>query len=257
MVWDAQQYLTFSDHRLQPAIDLLGRIQALKGFSPNIIYDLGCGPGNITAHMKTLWPDAQISGLDNSAPMLDRAKTDFPHMNWQQCDIDAWQVETKPDLIFSNAALHWLDHHENLFPKLLKTLATNGVMAIQVPNNFLRPTHSLVKDAAKESGCYDILAPSFKPPPVNSPNFYFERLTPHCQHLDIWQSDYLQVLSGDNPVADWTKGTWLRPFLDQLDGDMKNEFEACYRGLIKKAYPPLSSGKTLLPFKRLFILAVK
>ena len=257
MAWDAKQYLTFSDHRLQPAIDLLARVQGLKGFVPNTIYDLGCGPGNITAHMKTLWPHANITGIDSSPEMLTRAKGDFPNMQWQQCDVDAWHPECQPDLIFSNAALHWLGTHEDLFPKLLDHLPSNGALAVQMPNNFTRPTHSLVVDAAERSGCYEVLTPLFKPAPTQSPAFYYQHLSPHCQHLDIWECDYLQTLSGDNPVVGWTKGTWLRPFLEALHGDMKEEFERCYRDLIKKAYPALADGKTLVPFKRLFILAVK
>lgn len=257
MAWDAKQYLTFIDHRLQPAIDLLARVQGLTGFNPGRIYDLGCGPGNITAHMKTLWPGANITGIDSSPDMLARAKEDFPQMQWLQGDVGKWQAPTKPDLIFSNAALHWLGDHDQLFPRLLANLPPGGVMAVQMPNNFARPTHSLVLDAAKKSGCFDQLAHLFKPSPTQTPDFYYEHLSPKCQHLDIWQTDYLQALEGDNPVADWTKGTWLRPFLDALDKEGQPIFEACYRKLIKAAYPSLADGKTLLPFKRLFILAIK
>ncbi len=257
MAWDAQQYLTFSDHRLQPAIDLLSRIKGIANFTPNIIYDLGCGPGNITNHMQQLWPKASITGVDSSAEMLAKAKTDFPHMQWLTADIDQWKPTDQPNLIFSNAALHWLDHHDQLFPKLMSYLPKNGVLALQIPNNFARPTHMLVAEAAKNSECYDKLALMFKPSPTQSPSYYYEALSPYCQHIDIWQTDYLQVLSGKNPVADWTKGSWLRPFLAALSEPDKSHFERNYRDLIKKAYPTLSDGKTLLPFKRLFILAVK
>ena len=76
-----------------------------------------------------------------------------------------------------------------------------------------------------------------------------------ADEIDIWETEYLQILEGDNPVAEWTKGTWLRPFLDALSADHRAAFETAYRDRVRAAYPPGPDTKTVFPFRRLFIVA--
>ncbi|RED49835.1 methyltransferase domain-containing protein [Aestuariispira insulae] len=254
MSWDPSQYLSFSDHRLRPALDLLARIPLT---APQSIIDLGCGPGNVTPYLARRWPDAQITGIDSSPEMLDRARASLPYLTWREADAGQWRAAQPVDLIFSNACLHWLPDHARLFPALMDNLKPGGVLAIQIPRNFSRPTHSLVLGAAEQAGVTEQLTGLFAPPPTQEPQFYYDCLAPVSTGLEIWESDYLQVLEGDNPVADWTKGTWLRPFLAALEEPDKSRFEESYRALIKKAYPKQGDGKTLLPFLRLFLVATK
>ena len=69
--WDPRQYLKFSDHRLRPALDLIARIPP-RDFAR--VWDLGCGPGNVTKLLAERWPAARVSGLDSSAAMLAKAR---------------------------------------------------------------------------------------------------------------------------------------------------------------------------------------
>lgn len=254
MAWDPRQYLNFADHRLRPAVDLITRIPASD---PQQIIDLGCGPGNVTELLANRWPDAQVTGVDSSQKMLDHACTEHPDFNWQSADVGEWTANKPVDLLFSNAALHWLPDHQDLFPRLLSQLKPGGILAVQMPRNFDRPTHRLVEDAAAEAGVYHRLAPLFGPPPTHPPHFYHDLLTPYCSCIDIWETDYLQVLEGDDPVLEWVKGSWLRPFLEQLGDDKaaQSRFLESYRALTAQAYPKQPNGKTLLPFLRIFILA--
>jgi trans-aconitate 2-methyltransferase len=93
------------------------------------------------------------------------------------------------------------------------------------------------------------------PPPVAEPGFYHGLLSPLSDNIDIWETEYLQVLEGDNPVKEWTKGTWLTRYLDILGADEKASFEAAYGARVAKAYPKNASGQTLFPFRRLFVVA--
>jgi trans-aconitate 2-methyltransferase len=90
---------------------------------------------------------------------------------------------------------------------------------------------------------------------VADPAFYFDLLAPRAVALDIWETEYLQVLEGEQPVVEWTKGTWLRPLLDALEEPARSRFEACYGDLVARAYPRRPDGRTLFPFRRLFIVA--
>jgi trans-aconitate 2-methyltransferase len=84
---------------------------------------------------------------------------------------------------------------------------------------------------------------------------YYDLLAPRAAALDIWETEYLQVLDGDNPVKEWTKGTWLKPLLDALAEPERSGFEAAYAARVARAYPRHADGRTLFPFRRLFIIA--
>src|SRR3984893_13138779 len=133
MPWDTTQYLRFSDFRLRPAIDLLGRIDS---DNPDDVYDLGAGAGNVTRMLKARWPDANVTGIDDSEETLRKAATVAPQIVWQLGDLGTWRPPHPADVIFANASLHWVDGHERLLPGLLSSLAPGGVLAIQMPRNF-------------------------------------------------------------------------------------------------------------------------
>lgn len=250
--WDPRQYLRFSGDRLRPAVDLLNRIDLAE---PKRIVDLGCGAGNVTVLLRERWPTAALTGVDGSAAMLARARDAAPDIEWAEADMAEWTPAAPPDLIYSNAALHWLGDHEALFPRLVDMLAPGGVLAVQMPRNFGAPSHTSMADAARSGPWRDRLEPLLRPPPVSEPDVYYGLLAPHAATIDIWETDYLQVLEGDDPVAEWTKGTWLRPLLDALEEPDRTGFEAAYRERVRAAYPRRADGRTLFPFRRLFLIA--
>lgn len=252
MTWEPSRYLKFSGERQQPALDLMAAIDLEE---PKNIVDLGCGAGGNAAILRQRFPDAQVTGVDSSAEMLSEARQ-YRGIEWELADIAAWRPEQPVSLIFSNAALHWLPAHEKLFPRLLSFLEPGGVLAVQMPNNFGAPTHQLIAATATEGPWADKLRPLIKSSPVGSPGFYYGVLSPLTRSVRLWQTEYIHVLQGENPVADWTRGTAVKPFLDALEGREKEDFFTAYADRIAKAYPPESDGRTLLPFKRMFVLAV-
>lgn len=252
MAWDPSQYLKFADHRLRPAIDLLARIDA---DSPRRVVDLGCGAGNVTALLAARWPGAAVTGVDPSEAMLARARADHPTLAFTAADAGGWSADPPVDVLYSNAALHWLGDHDALFPRLFAQVAPGGWLAVQMPRNFGAPSHTSVADAAQDGAWADRIAPMLAPPPVDEPAAYVRRLAPMAAALDVWETEYLQILEGENPVAEWTKGTWLRPFLDALEEPERSGFEAAYRARVAAAYPKGPDGRTAFPFRRLFLVA--
>ena len=252
MPWDPAQYLKFADHRLRPAIDLLNRI-ALD--DPREIYDLGAGAGNVTRLIKERWPAARVTGVDDSATMLAKAAATAPAIAWEQADLATWRAPRPAYLIYSNAALHWLTGHERLLHALVGGLVPGGVLAVQMPRNFGAPSHTLISEAARGGPWRATLEPLLRPAPVAEPAVYYDLLAPLVSTLDIWETEYLQILEGPDPVKEWTKGTWLRPLLDALAEPDRSRFEARYAELVGRAYPPRPDVHTLFPFRRLFIVA--
>ena len=254
MPWNPAQYLAFGDLRMRPAMDLLNRIPL---DNPATVLDLGCGPGNVTRILRERWPEARITGVDNSAEMLERASADYPDITWHQANLAAWLPPAGTDLIYSNAALHWLDDHPRLFPRLLEALAPGGVLAVQMPNNYAAPSHQCAYEAARAGPWRTVLEPLLRPEPLLTVEAYHALLSRQARQVDIWQADYLQVLEGENPVADWIRTSLLMPLLDALVEPWRGAFEADYRRRVAAAYPRRADGKTLFPFRRLFMVAVR
>jgi trans-aconitate 2-methyltransferase len=188
--------------------------------------------------------------------MLAKARALGDEVRWIEGDIARWSPEQPLDLIFSNAALQWLEGHEALFPRLLRALAPGGWLAVQMPRNFAAPSHRLMRETAAEAPWGERLRGLLRSEPVLPPAGYYELLAPLASELDLWETDYLHVLEGETPVLDWVKGTGLRPLLDALGNAQEREaFTTRYQARLAGAYPRRSDGKTLFPFRRLFLIA--
>jgi trans-aconitate 2-methyltransferase len=250
--WDPAQYAKFGDHRLRPALDLIGRIPDIDA---RRIVDLGCGPGEITEMLAARWPEAEVVGLDSSPDMLKKSQALNGRARFVEGDVATWSAEPKVDLLFSNACLQWLGDHDHLFPELLRQVAQGGTIAVQMPHNHSQPSHTLIAALSEREPFRATLAGRLRHDPVADPDVYWRLLKPLVARIDVWEVDYLQVLAGDDPVLNWTMGTALRPVLDALDDDLRPRFVEAYRDGLRQAYPREADGSTLFPFRRLFILA--
>jgi trans-aconitate 2-methyltransferase len=251
--WDPAQYLRFAGDRLRPSIDLLARV----GPIPNgPIVDLGCGPGNVTPVLRTRFPTAELIGIDTSPEMLARARAAEPSARFEQGDIATWRPELPPALIFSNAALHWLDGHETLFPRLLGLLAPGGQLAVQMPAMHDAPLRRLQYTVAAEGPWAARLKGVGSAPEILEPAAYWDLLRPRAAAFDLWQTTYWHVLTGEDAVVTWAEGSSLRPFLDALDDPvLRGAFRAAYTDALRPHYKRRPDGTTLLPFRRLFMVA--
>ena len=180
VTWNPEQYLKFGDHRLRPAMDLLGRIDLE---SPELVYDLGCGTGNTTKLLADRWPDSRIVGIDSSAEMLEKARKSYANLEFIEADLESWNPQQKADLFYSNAALHWLGSHESLFPRLLKLLPKGAWFAAQMPRNFESPSHTSITESVKSGPWAERLGPVFRSSPVSEPGFYQDLLSLSLIHI--------------------------------------------------------------------------
>jgi trans-aconitate 2-methyltransferase len=252
MSWNPQQYLKFAAERLRPAYDLLARAPVE---TPWHIADLGCGTGTVTALIKDRWPQAHIAGIDSSQAMLDRARAAVPEVTWELGDISKWTPAVPVDLLVSNAALQWLDHHETLFPGLVSKLNTGGVLAVQMPASHDSPSHRIGYELAESDRWRSRLKGLVRRHPILDPGDYHEILRPHISVLDLWTTEYVHALTGENPVAEFTKGSFVGAWLSALPEPEAREFEAQYCSAIAAAYPQRPGGVTLFPFRRFFLIA--
>ena len=242
--------MKFAGPRLQPGLDLLARIPEVEA---RRIVDLGCGTGTLTALLAARWPAAAVTGLDSSPEMLAQARDAHPGVTWVEGDIAAWRPQEPVDVLYANAALHWLDDHAALMPRLIGHLSPGGVLAVQMPRNFAAPSHVLMRAVADEGPWAGRI--NLRREPVLPPEAYYDILAPHAATLEIWESEYLQVLEGEDPVFEFVRSAGLRPVLEALEGAEREAYLDDYRARLRQAYPRRPDGRTLFPFRRLFFVA--
>jgi trans-aconitate 2-methyltransferase len=259
--WDPAQYLRFGEERARPALDLIARLPEpnhlpAAGSRARVeIVDLGCGAGNITGLLKRRYPAAAVTGVDGSAAMLAEARRAAPDCLFAATDISAWAPVSPPDLIFSNAALQWLDNHEALFPRLLGLLMPGGWLAVQMPAMHEAPVRRAQIAVAATGPWSGRLAGVVSARPILETAAYLDLLRPFVARLDVWETTYWHALQGADAVAEWAAGSSLRPYLVALEEPERSAFRAAYAAALRPLYPPRPDGTTLLPFRRLFLLA--
>jgi trans-aconitate 2-methyltransferase len=250
-VWDPTTYLEFADERSRPFVDLLSRVPAAE---PTVVVDLGCGPGQLTASLADRWPHAQIVGLDSSPEMImQAAQLAGPQLRFQLQDLRDWRPETDVDVIISNATLQWIPRHRDLLPSLISSLATDGWLAFQVPGNFDQPSHRLLRQVSADPRYAPLLTDVVWPATADAASYLDDLAGLGCS-VDAWETTYLHVLTGPDPVFRWISGTGARPVLQALPEDHREQFASEYQELLNKAYPTRPYG-TVLPFRRIFFVA--
>lgn len=252
--WDPNQYARFSEARTRPARELIARIPT---FDARMIIDLGCGDGPVTALLRQRWPNADIVGVDSSGAMLDSARIACPTAQFVEADIASWRPGLPADLIFSNAALQWLDGHAELLPDLFRHVAPRGVLAVQMPANFEAPSHRHLASLAEDARWIHRVGHLRRRDPVAALENYLEWLDADAASIDAWETtDYLW-LEGEHAVLQWMKGTALRPFLSALEGGDAREFERDLAERLATSYPRRPDGRTLFPFTRRYFVAIR
>lgn len=259
MTWNPGRYLQYEDARLRPALELLARIPL---DAPATVADLGCGAGNVARRLAERWPSARITGVDADDAMLARAReatAGDARFAFVSADLAQWRAAAPFDVVYSNAALHWLDGHAALFPRLARSVAPGGALAVQMPDNFDGPSHVLLEQVARSAAWRERLGARVRSRPVARPHDYFEWLAPHVAALDVWTTDYLQHLprrdDGEHPVLAWMRGTALLPYMSALDDAAQRAFASELAIGLAQAYPPRADGSVLFPFRRLFVVA--
>jgi trans-aconitate 2-methyltransferase len=255
-MWDANQYLKYARERARPFFDLLAQV---RNSDVRTAVDLGCGPGELTCVLSERWPAARVLGIDNSPEMLTKAAAHaIPgRLEFVAADLATWKPAQPCDLLFSNAALQWVSDHEQLFARLVGLLAPGGTLAVQMPYHMATPAQQAIDAAAREGPWQPLLAGVGLQPECVLPLLWYVRLlTGLGLVVDAWETTYLHILTGANPVLEWMKGTALRPLLDRLDTGSQEAFLADVGRRLRAAYPAVKDV-TLFPFPRIFVVATR
>lgn len=248
-VWDPTQYLRFSDDRSRPFFDLLGRVGAV---APTSVVDLGCGPGTLTATLLERWPGAHVLGVDSSPDMIEAAAPlAAEHLGFVLGDAASWAPPTPVDVVVTNALLQWVPGHDRLIGAIAGWLRPDGWLALQVPGNFTSPSHVAIAELAASRRWRDRIGDRVQRASSLDPGQYATLLLDAGLEVAAWETTYVHLLQGEDPVLEWVRGTALRPILSTLPQPEAEEFCAELAAILRTAYPATAHG-TPFPFRRVF-----
>lgn len=253
--WNPDLYLKFEKERTQPVKDLIFRIEK---DNPARIIDIGCGPGNSTIELKKRWPNSFIIGIDSSENMINRAKLDYPQLEWKVYDANKdLNLLGSFDIVFSNAAIQWMPNHKELLRRFFNMLNNNGVLAVQVPNTTYMPVNTAIQQTAKEDMWFERFKDMDDGLKGHELTYYYDALCPLAKSIDMWETHYYHVLYEHEAIIEWYSSTGMKPYLEKLTDEEKQSFTQSVLSKIRKSYKVQDDGNVLFQFRRLFFIAYK
>jgi trans-aconitate 2-methyltransferase len=245
--WNPERYARFAAERSAPFDDLLSLVRVRPGIRA---IDLGCGAGELTAQLSKRLPGSEIVGIDSSDEMLTRARSHrHPGLRFERATIES--AAGRWDLVFSNAALHWVDDHHALIRRLYDMLAPGGQLVAQFPAERRPASYALIREVADAEPFRSALAGWTQAWPVLALERYAELLFA-CGASDIvaFEKVYPHVLADADALLEWQQGTVLVPYLARLPSALHGAFEAMLRERLRARWP---SGPIFFPFRRTLI----
>ena len=191
-------------------------------------------------------------GVDGSENMLRQARTRLPQCDFVEGNLSNWVPGESVDLLFSNSAYQWVPDHLKAMCRLVETLAPGGVLAVQMPDNTREPSHIAMEEVAKRFG-----VTGGRRIDLPSVGAYYDELKPLCRRVEIWHTIYNHAMLDTAAIAEWLRGSGLRPFLAALDRERAEGFVSAYINEIRPHYPVRGDGQVLLRFPRLFLVATR
>jgi trans-aconitate 2-methyltransferase len=244
-MWNPEQYEKFKSERAQPFRDLLALIEHRPRMR---VVDFGCGTGELTRALHDHLQAEETLGIDNSETMLLKsASFGSDVLRFEHGEVEGFVTDRPYDLVFSNAALHWIEDHERLFGRLVSFLSPHGQLAVQMPYNHAHYSQTLAAELAEEFGVEP------RRPPLLAVEEYAEllhRLGFARQHVRL--QVYGHLLPSSRDVAEWTKGSTLIEYQRKLGDRYERFFEEYVERLVRYLG---DERPYFFPFKRLLLWA--
>lgn len=250
--WDPERYARFAAERRLPFDDLVALLSRAPG---GRVVDLGCGPGELTRELHGRLEARETLGVDSSPAMLGKAAAHAGGgLRFTLGDAGTFGegAPDRWDVVFSNAALHWVEHHEALLPRLAALVAPGGQLAVQVPCNDHHPSHAVARAVAAEAPFAAALGGWSRESPVLPPERYAELLfrcgfTARRVRLEV----YGHELAARDEVVEWVRGTTLTDYERRLPAALWPAFLERYRARLAEALP--DARPFLYTYRRLLL----
>ena len=253
MAWNPETYNKFKTERFAPFLDLVALIKIRRDMD---VIDLGCGTGELTRKLADLLSGSRVLGIDSSDEMLDDARA-FANeqVSFQKKSIEEGVgLESKWDLVFSNAAIQWVENHETLFSEIITNIKPGGQLVIQMPAQHHNVTNQMLLQLSEEEPFINELSDFKSVSPVLNTEDYARILFENGgSEITVYEKIYPLVLKDSNAVFEWTSGTALPPYVQRLEGESRQQFIDEFKSRLRTKFP---GSPAFYPFKRIILSAL-
>ena len=222
--FDGKRYTQASTHQREWGEKLIGSLD-LGGHER--ILDLGCGDGVITLELAKRVPHGEVVGIDASKGMLEVAlQRRCSNLHFELLDINDLSFDEEFDLVFSNATLHFVKHHEQIVHNVYRALRTGGVFRCNFGADgncvsFIQATRE-----AMEAEEYVPFFRNFEWP------YYMPKIDDYTlllkesafEHVDVWGENADRHFPDEDAITRWIDQPSIVPFLRVVDEALKSSF---------------------------------
>jgi trans-aconitate 2-methyltransferase len=258
--WDPELYHRFRGYRAEPVERIFARLMLER--ARNIV-DLGCGTGEHTVELARRAPEATALGIDSSAAMIERATSLRAALDGLQArvafrlgDFRDFAADREYDIVFSNAAFQWVSDHRTILAQCFCALRPGGSLAVQMPANDRETAQATIHALAQEPQWRELLGGIRTPSnrSVQSPDAYHAMLSAiGFADIDCHYHIFRHPMGSPAEVVEWSQATVLRPYIDALPADRRDDFIDELTRRLELAYG--TSGNLTFEFRRLFLFA--
>ncbi len=258
--WNAEDYAKHSSAQQDWARELIAKLR-LNG--DESVLDIGCGDGKITAEIAHQLSDGKVLGVDSSKDMIELACKNFPiekHPNLSFKLVDAKHLPFKEqfDIVFSNAALHWIKNHKPVISGIKNSLKPNGRMLLQMGGKGNAESVISILETIIAEKKWNRYFSGFE--------FPYGFHEPEKYELWLKEADLnpirVELIPKDmsykdkNGLAGWIRTTWL-PYTDRVPAHRRKEFITLLVEKYIEKYPLDSKGNIHVNMIRLEVEAIK
>lgn len=222
--FDGEKYKNSSSHQKEWGVALISQL-SLKG--NEMILDLGCGDGVLTEKLSGFVPNGKVKGIDSSIGMIQTArKIKRVNLEFIQMDINTMGFKNEFDIIYSNAALHWVKNHNRLLEKSYAALKNQGVILWEFGgdgncSNLFNVVRNKIKEDKYVQHFSDFEWPWFMPTKLQ-----YEELISSIGFtaFTVEEINKDKYFSSSDAIINWIDQPSIVPFLEQVPHELKTSF---------------------------------
>ena len=247
--WDAENYHKVSSIQETWAIELLSK-RRWKG--NEVLVDAGCGTGRVTKIISNILKEGKIYAIDLDHNMIENAKLnlkDQENVIFIQSDLSTVELPEPVDIIFSNAVIHWIKDHYNLFSNFLKLLKQSGEILIQCGGKGNLETIQPILDLTRKSNAFKGYFQDWEDPwnfaTAEETFSIMERIG--FKKIETSLSNKIAKFSSFKEYKLFMKTVVMKPYLSYLPSDCNNQITDSFIDCFFKHYKKSIRGLTKFP----------
>ncbi len=257
--WNPDDYMKHSSAQQQWAQGLIAKLEL---YGHERLLDIGCGDGKVTAEIAAVLPDGSVTGIDSSEEMIAHCMDRFPHelhpsIRFIVMDALDLRFDSEFDIVFSNAALHWVIDHGRVLAGIKRALRPGGRMLIQMAGKGNAADVFAVCDGMLAERRWGEFFEGFTFPYgfYDTDEYRLWLSQAGLMERRIGHFEKTMTQQGRDGLASWIRTTWL-PYTERIPEELRSAFIFEIADRYIERFPPGPDGAVSVRMMRLEVEAI-